>query len=265
MNGEWIQWIQQILIPILVSVLVSAIVSYFVVRKTQKTQIIGRHVRETTKEEYRPLFNEMRRNTELLDNYLEKPFVHFSFPKLVSIYNEGVDGFMKSHHRDLFLVVDSFRKNILPKFNELYSLKTESVKKVFDIWLNYLRKSLPEEDLSRGDIIGRIPEDLLTTINPYNVLPLLLNGKDGEVRNKIEGCILDRTSHIYQKKAKRSFVNRGQAKVINYNEISQTLLDKTKPEISKIVGKHKELKKQNDSEVKEKLLPLLKKYISNPI
>lgn len=265
MNSEWIQWIQQILIPILASVIVSAIVGYLLGSKRQKKQILREHITRTVKDEYRPLFDEMRRNTELLDNYLKKPFVNFSFPKLATIYNEGLDEFVKNHHRDLFLVVDSFRKNILPKFKELHSLKTESVKKVFDIWSSYLRKSLPEEDLSRGDIIKHIAEDLLTTMNPHNVLPLLLNGRDKEVRSKVEACILGRTSHIYQKKAKRPFVIRGQAKVINYNEISQALIDKAKPEIANIVDRYKKLKKQNDNEVKERSLPLLKKYISNPI
>lgn len=263
MNGEWFQWIQQILIPVLVSVIVSAMVGYLLGSKRQKKQILQGHITGIAGEEYPSLFDELRRNSEQLDNYLNYPFVTFNFPKLDQLYNRGLEEFIRKHHKDLFSVIDSFRKNVLPKFKELHSLKKESVKKIFDIWLSYLRKYLPEEDLSRGNIIGRIPEDLLTTINPYNILHLLLNGRDEEVRNKIEGCILDRTSHIYQKK--RSFVNRGQAKVINYDEIYQALMDKAKPEIANIVDRYKELKKQNDNEVKERLLPLLQKYISNPI
>jgi len=262
MNGEWIQWIQQILIPILVSVLVSAIVSYYVVSKTQRKQILRGHITETVQKEYPSLYAGLRNRSEQLDNYLDKPYVTFEFPKLKQLYNMGLEEFIREHHKDLFSAIDSFRKNILPKYKELNSVTTTSREKMYDKWLAYISRLLPEEE---GQTSEWITKDLLTTIGQYYVLPLLLNGRDEEVRNKIEGCILDRTSHIYQKKAKRSFVNRGQAKVINYNEISQTLLDKAKPEISKIVDKHKELKKQNDNEVKEKLLPLLKKYISNPI
>lgn len=265
MNGEWIQWIQQILIPILVSASVSAIVSYFVVSKTQKKQILRGHITETVQEKYPSLYAGLRNRSKLLDNYLNNPFVEFNFPKLDQIYNTGLEDFIREHHKDLFSAIDSFRDNLLPQFKELHTLKAESVERIFDIWLSHLRSSLPEEDLSRGDIIKRIIENLLTTMNHYNVLPLLLNGQDEEVRFKIEGCILDGTSHIYKEKAKRPFVIKGQAKAVNLGEISQALLDKAKPEIAKIVELHKELKKQNDNKVKERLLPLLKKYISNPI
>jgi len=48
-------------------------------------------------------------------------------------------------------------------------------------------------------------------------------------------------------------------------EISQTLIENTKPHIASLKKMFKELKMQNDKEVKAKLLPLLQKYISNPI
>ena len=76
---------------------------------------------------------------------------------------------------------------------------------------------------------------------------------------------MERTSDISKKTEKRHFLIRGQTKAIDYDEVYQTFMKIAKPEIAKIVDKHKELKKQNDNEVKERLLPLLKKYISNPI
>jgi len=232
---------------------------------SQGKEVLPVHIITVVKDNYQPLHVEMKRNSSLLDNFLDKPFVNFSFPQLEAIYDKGLERFIRKHHKDLFSAIDSFKNNVLPKFKELLSLKTESVKKVFDIWSSYLRKSLPEADSPRTDIFIRIASDLLTTINPYNVLPLLLNESDEKVRFKIEGCILDRTSHIRKKVAERPFVIRRQPKVISHSEISQVLLDKAKPEIAKIVELHKELKEQNDNEVKEKLLPLLKKYISNPI
>ncbi len=102
-------------------------------------------------------------------------------------------------------------------------------------------------------------------LTPYYIIPDLLSERDEEVRNKIERCILDRTSHIYHEKAKRPFVVREKSESINYNEISQSLLEKAKPEVANLIEKHKELKKQNERKVKKKLLPLLRKYISKPI
>lgn len=73
------------------------------------------------------------------------------------------------------------------------------------------------------------------------------------------------TAHIYREKAKRRWTVRRQSEIINFGEISQSLLEKTKPEIASLLEAYKELKKQNDTEVKERLLPLSQKYISNPI
>jgi len=258
MNGEWVLQIAVIMIP----PLVAAIVGYLLGSKRQKEQILREHITSTVKDEYRPLFREIRRNTKLLDNYLENPFVEFSFPKLMTIYDEGVDEFVKNHHRDLFIVVDSFKKDILPELKDFDSQGKETRIKLRDIWSNCLSKSLPSEVAM---VSNTIAQNLLTTMNPYNVLSLLLNGKNEEIRNKIEACILGSTSSIYHRLAKRRFVIKGQSKVINFDEIFQALMDKSKLEIANIVEKHKELKNQNDNEVKEKLLPLLKKYISNPI
>lgn len=62
-----------------------------------------------------------------------------------------------------------------------------------------------------------------------------------------------------------AFAPRKQSERVNYDEISQSLLEKAKPEIANIIEAYKELEELNDKEVKEKLLPLLQKYISNPI
>jgi len=136
------------------------------------------------------------------------------------------------------------------------------MERLFDLSLHHLRGSLPKEVVGTSE---RIALDISKSINPYYIIPDLLNNRDEEVRNKIKGCIISNTSHIYQEKAKRPFVIEGQTKIINYSEISQAILDKAKPEVAKILDKHKKLKKQNDIEVVGKLLPLLKKYISNPI
>ena len=256
MNGEWVQWI----LPIALT-LITLIIGYLLGSKRQKKQTLQGHITKIAREEYPSLFDELRRNSEQLDNYLNHPFVTFNFPKLDQLYNRGLEEFIRKHHKDLFSAIDSFRNNILPKFKDFNSLGKESRIKVRDIWSNCLSKSLPREV---AEVSNAIAQNLLTTMNPHNVLSLLLNGKDEETRNKIEGCILGNT-HIYQKIAKRPFVIKGQTKVINYNEIYQALVDIAKPEIANIVDKHKELKKQNDNEVRGKLLPLLKKYISNPI
>jgi len=232
-------------------------------KKIRKTDILGEYIIGTVRTVYPALFDEIRRNSERLDNFLENPDTYFVFPELDEIYNRGLEEFIKRHHHDLFLLIDSFQKKIRPKFKELNILVTKSMKKIFDIWEVYLRKSLPKEVV---DTSGMIARDLIRTTNISTyVLPDLLNERDEKIRNKMEECFLDRTSHIYREKTKRPYVIRGQQTVMDYDEISQSLIEKAKPEVAKLIETYKELKEQNDKEVKAKLLPLLQKYISNPI
>lgn len=261
MNGEWIyleiaRWILS---------LVLVYIGYLLGLRSQKMQGLREYITETVKDEYPPLFSEMKRNSEILDNFLENPDTDFVFPELDEIYNRGLEEFMKRHHKDLFLLIDSFQKKTRPKFKELDILATRSMEKISDIWKVYLTKSLPKEVVDTSGIIVR---DLIGTTNiPTYVLPDLLNERDEEIKNKVERCFWDRTSRILREKAKTQFeyVIKRQSAVINFDEISHSLIEKAKPEIAKMKEKFRELKKQNDKEVKGKLLPLLRKYISNPI
>ena len=258
MNGEWIFTILFALVPALVSVFVG----YFLGTRSQRKQDLREYITDIVKEKYPQLFAEIKRNSERLDNYLENPFDSFGFSQLEQIYNKGLDGFVKKHHNDLFLLVDFYYRQIRPKLKEFHNFNRDSRKRLRYIWEVYLRKSLPREavDTTKG-----ISESLLTTINPYNVMSLLLNERDEETKNKIEACILERTAHIYREKAKRPYVIEGQQTTIDYDGISQSLIEKAKPEVAKLIEMYKELKEQNDTEVKKKLLPLLQKYISKPV
>jgi len=262
MNGEWIFQISLTL----ASVLVSVLVGYFLGMRSQRKQGLREYITGIVKDKYPLLFSEMKRNLEFLDNFLENPDtarVACVFPELDEIYNRGLEEFMKRHHKDLFLLIDSFQKKIRPKFEELDILVMKSMKKIQHILEVHLRKSLPKEAVDTSGIIAR---DLIGTTNIATyALPDLLNERDEEIRNKIEKCFWNRTSHIYREKAKRPFVIEGERQEISFEEISQTLIEKAKPHIASLKKMFKELKMQNDKEVKAKLLPLLQKYISNPI
>jgi len=57
----------------------------------------------------------MKRNSETLDNFLENPNNSCGFPELNHIYDRGLDGFMRNHHKDLFLLVDTLHKEMQKK------------------------------------------------------------------------------------------------------------------------------------------------------
>lgn len=258
MNGDW--FIQIILV--LTSALVSVVAGYLLGIRRQKKQILREHITSMVQDEYPELFAEMKRNSDTLDNFLENPNETFQFPRLDDIYNRGMEEFVKRHHRDLFLLVDSHKNILLPKFHELNTLVRNLMDRMFDVWEAHLRECLPREvaETSRG-----IAVDLIKSINPNYVFSDLLNERDKEIRNKLEKSFWDRTSHIYRDKAKRKFVIRGEQKVINFDEISESLIEKAKPGITDLKELYKELKKQSDIQVRGKFMPLLQEYISNPI
>jgi len=235
-------------------------VGYRLGNRSQKTQSLREYVSGIVKEEYRPLFTEIRWNSQLLDDYLENPNENFDFSELGKIYDEGLEEFMKLHHKDLFEKVDFFRKNIVPKFHEFDTF--ELMKEASDICADQLNRFLPEE--FRG-VSKTIANDLFMTINPYYIIPDLLKERYGEVRTKIEDCVQKRTDHIQPQKSTVDIVLGEEPEAIDFDKISQSIITKVKPQVEKLRKKHRELKKLNDEEVKEKLLPLLQKYISNPI
>jgi hypothetical protein len=241
---------------------VSVFLGYFLGARQQKKQASREHIIERTEEMYPALFSEIKRNLELLDNYLEEPNINFNFLELDQIYDHGLDGFIADHHKDLFLKVDYFKKEIVPKFSELSALFGDFYNKIFIVWSEHLRNFLPKEFVGESRDIA---DYLSRTINPYYVIPDLLNERHGKIRAKIESCILNKTAHIYKNKAANPFIISRQPEVIDYDELSQSLIEKAKPKSSKVVSAYEKLKKQVDEEVKLKLFPLLRKYISNPI
>ena len=256
MNGEWIFQIAL--------VLVSISVGYLLGTYQQKKQISREHITDIAKDEYPVLFDEIRQNSEYLDTYLENPDYSFPFPKLHNFFNRGLGEFMKKHHKDLFMKIDFFQKEILPKIKELDLLTIRTKEKIFDHWFEYLTSSFSKEMAQESE---RIASDLIKNVGSYYVLPDLFNERYNETRDKIELCIMDRTSQMYRERSESqlAYALRKQSEIVNFDEVSQSLIEKAKPEIVNLIQAYKELKKQNDKEVKEKLLPLLQKYISNPI
>jgi len=260
MNGEWIflqivPWILALVIPY---------IAYRLGLRSQKIQVLREYIIGTVKDEYPLLFSEIRRNSEYLDKYLKDLDYHFPFPELGNFFNKGRGKFMEKHHNDLFLKIDFFQKEVLPKIKELDLLRTKTKEKIFDYWSKYLTSSLPKE---MADESERIAQDLIKNRGSYYVLPDLLNERYAGIREKIEVCIMNTTSQMYRERSESqlAYALRRQSETVNFDELSTSLIEKAKPEIAKVIEAYKELKELNDKEVKEKLLPLLQKYISNPI
>jgi len=231
----------------------SLVVGYFIGNylsgRSQKIQILREYIIGIVKAEYPSLFADLNLRLERFDNFLEKPYeLTYKFPKLKEIYEKGWIGFMKKHHNDLFLSIDYFQQNLLPKFEEIALLSGNLRNSTWKHWGAYLEGQLPEDAKRAGK---EIADDLIRTINPYNVFPDLLNGRYEEAKNKIKKCFVDRTSRYIIKP--------------DLYEISHSLIESAKFEVEKILKFYRDLKEQNDRVVKGELLSLLQKYINNPV
>jgi hypothetical protein len=78
MSDEWVL----IEIARWVSLFILLGIGYFVGIKSQKMHALREYITGVVEDNYPALFDEIRRNSGLLDNYLENPFAGFQFPKL---------------------------------------------------------------------------------------------------------------------------------------------------------------------------------------
>jgi len=243
---------------------VTLVVGYFLGLRSQKTQSLHEYVISTVKEQYPSLFSEMQRNSEYLDNFLEKPIVGFQFPVLTKFLRRGLGSLMKKHHANLFQSVIYFADRIQPKFEELNRLRTGILNSLYKIWQPYMHERLLgayPEYVSEG-----ISSDLIRSDNPHNVLSELLSKKYDLMAQKVEKCYFVHTKEIREQEARRRNGIRGiPVGDVDFQSVTKSLVELATPTVENILKVYAYLKEQNDVEIKERLLPLLQKYISNPV
>lgn len=81
MSEELTQWF-----PIIIPAVITGIIGYFVGGRIQKRQISQQYITDVVKEKYPLLHNEIRRNIETLEKFLEEPDVSFDFTNLKMLY-----------------------------------------------------------------------------------------------------------------------------------------------------------------------------------
>ncbi len=251
-----------LLAPAAFSAILSVIIGYFLgVRQTRK-QALSKYITETAGELYPSLFSEIKENLALSDTYLEKPNRNFRFPNFEDIYNRGLERFIEKHHKELFIILDNFKNNILPKFHEIDALFMDIWNTTFPEWSEYLRNSLPEEVRSESK---NISHDLSNSNSLNYVLPDILNQRDDVARSKIICSITENTTHIYAGLDKDVLTIKSRLNNPDFEKIAQALIEMTEPKTTNFIEKYEKLKILSKEEISLKILPILKKYISCPI
>jgi len=258
MDSEIVIWVvSYVVIP-----LVAAFIGYFLGLRRQKIQSRDNYIIETVKEQYPSLYSEMQRNSEYLENFLEKPIVTFQFPVLTKFLKKGLGSLMKKHHADLFQTVNHFAEKIQPKFEELNTLRVNIHRELNKVWQTYIHENL----LGAYPVwvSERIGDDLIGSVNQYNVLSELLSKKSDSMAQKVEKCITEERMGFLQTEEGHKI--RGiPVGDIDFQSVTESLVELAKPKIESILKVYTFLKEQNDTEIKRKMIPLLNKYIGNPV
>lgn len=248
----------------LATAVVGWVLGYYLGLRSQKIQTRQKYVTDTVKEQYPSLFAEMRRNSEYIDHFLEKPIVTFQFLVLTEFLKKRLGALMKKHHADLFQTVNNFAEKIQPKFEELNTLRFNIHNELYKIWHTYIHETLlgayPEW------VSERIGDDLIKTVNQYNVLSELLSKKHNSMARKVEKSIVERTAEIKEQEMEKRHKIRGiPVGDTDFDKVTESLVELAKPKIESILKVYAFLKEQNDTEIKGKIIPLLNKYIGNPV
>ncbi len=216
------------------------------------------------KEQYPSLYSEMQRNSGYLENFLEKPIVTFQFPVLTEFLKKGLGSPMKKYHTDLFQTVNHFADRIQPKFEELNTLRVNVHGELYNIWQPFMRDHLlggyPES------VSERMGDDLIKTVNQYNVLSELLNKKHDLIAQKVEKSYWEKTARIREEEMQKRYRIRGiPVGDVDFKKVTESLVELAKPKVENILKVHAFLRDQNETEIKLKMIPLFNKYIGNPV
>lgn len=246
MSEELTRWLLVIIIP----PAITGILGYFIGGRIQKRQISQQYITDVVKEKYPLLYNEIRRNNDTLDKFLEEPDVSFDFANLTMLYEQGTDSLMKKHHKDLYVLVSSFKRIALPRFAEL-EIATRTVKqRLFSSWSRSLFSALEPSfkkigviDLTKKDSAGYemfassqkaicddIAQDLIVSRSPDYVLPDMLKKDYDSVLKKISARCL---------KSKTTFKKNADTEII-----FRSLIDSATPEVEKLLSIYSVLDKR---------------------
>jgi len=242
--------------------ILTLILGYFLGVRQTKKQALSKYITDTAGELYPSLFYEIKENLAMLDTYLEKPNRNFRFPNFEDIYNRGLERFIEKHHKELFLILDNFKNNILPKFHEIDALFMDIWTSTFPEWSEYLRTSLPKEVRSESK---NISHDLSKSDSLNYVLPDLLNQRDDMARSKINCSITENTTHIYAGLDNDVLTIKSRLNNPDFEKIAQVLIEMTKPKTTNFIEKYEKLKILSEEEIRAKILPMIQRYISCPI
>ena len=254
-------------IPLLVAsitIVGNACFLYWLRKWQYRAEYIVRNVENT----YIPLVAEIHERLEYFNRFLESPTsLKYSFQTLESVKKKGLFEFIKSHDKKLYEKLILFYNQIYPKLEELVKFQDETNKAIFQEWVGYIEEVV--SDKKAKDYSNSFVSELFRK----GLFAYLLSGRKEEISkiwleslyqtaqaNKLYSPYLKpKDGHIvFSKGGKFPTFNVSQGDLTKLQELSQ-------PKLQKLLDLYKQTKASVNDEVVKGLVPMMQKYITNPL
>jgi len=253
-------------VPLLVAfitILVNVCFLYWLRKWQYRAEYIIRNVEKT----YIPLVAEIHERLECFNRFPENPSgLKYSFKMLESVKKKGLFEFIKSHDEKLYEKLILFYNQIYPRFRELVRLQKETDEAIFREWGGYIKKAVSDKEAKDYS------NSFVSEIFRKGLFALLLSGRKEEI-SKIWLESLYQTAqanklHCPSLKPKDGYTvyPKGTSPTFDVSEDDLTKLQElSRPKLQKLLDLYKQTKASINDDVVKGLVPMMQKYITNPL
>lgn len=254
-------------IPLLVAFLTiisTAYFNYWLSKWQYKREYIISNVEKT----YIPLVAEIRDNIDSFNKFFESPFnLIFNFEKMENIKRQGLFEFIRNHDRKLGDKLSFFYESIYPRFEKFVDLQQETRHQILEIWVGHIRSLIPDQEAKKKT------KTFVDYLYNDGLYLMLLKGElskssaiwDSRVFKIVEEFNL--YTNYVQVKKDEVYVSRN-AKIPTFTPPSEELKkleELSQPNVKNLLDYYKQTKEMVDIEVINGLIPMMQKYITDPL
>jgi len=254
-------------VPLLVAILTILTTAYFNYW-LRKWQYRREYVISNVEKTYIPLLAEIQDNLKSFNRFLETPYdLTFDFEKMESIKKSGLFEFIRNHDKKLGDGLILFYENIYPRFQKLVELEQETRHQILEIWTSHISRLISDETARRCS------KTFVNYLYNDGLYLMLLNGKLSE------GCaIWDSRVHKMTEEfnlyANNRQAEKGKVKVLSNvkfptfapsSQELEILGELSRPMMESLLAYHNQTKELVETEVVNGFIPLMQKYIIDPL
>jgi len=255
-------------VPLLVAVLTiisNAVFLYWLRRWQYRAEYIISNVDKT----YIPLTAEINHNTDLFRKFYENPSdtEYLKYTILDKIRRSGLFEFVKSHDRKLCEKLLLFNDEIYPRLKELDRLREEMRLQLMREWTNHVENVISDKNAKKH------AKTFVDSLFSYSLYFFLLNNNTKEITRlwdeKLYNLASQYNLYIPNVKFGQERLLTSQQQKFPKFDVSENELEKliqlSQPRLQKVHDFYNQTTTILDKEVVNGLIPMMQKYITNPL